>query len=84
MRVEFTWSKWCVLSTRQATLSGTDRWLTIGPVHFRWTVKKKLTARQQINNLRNALSEHDSDCAVHHDCGCDCGANEFARKFSVI
>ena len=84
MHVEFTWMKWSVLFTEQRTPSGVDRWLTIGPVHFRWTVKPRYTARQQINNLRNALSEHDSDCAVHNDCGCDCGANEFARKFSVI
>jgi hypothetical protein len=40
MRVEFTWSKWCVLFTQQPTPSGLDRWFTIGPAHFRWTAKQ--------------------------------------------
>jgi len=43
---------------------------------------RPLSAREQLNNLTAALSEHDSDCASHRGAPCDCGADDFARKFS--
>jgi hypothetical protein len=39
MHVEFTWSKWTLMFTQQQTPSGIDKWLTVGPLHVRWTRK---------------------------------------------
>ena len=37
MKMELTLKNWGLLFTTQVTPSGTDKWLTIGPLHFRWT-----------------------------------------------
>lgn len=45
MQIEITWTKWSLMFTRQSTPSGVDKWLTIGPVHFRWTALDRLSAK---------------------------------------
>jgi hypothetical protein len=45
---------------------------------------RPLTAREQLNNLRAALSEHDSDCSWHKGGRCSCGADEFRVGFMHV
>lgn len=37
MKIELTLKAWGLLFTKFATPSGVDKWLTLGPLHFRWT-----------------------------------------------
>jgi hypothetical protein len=41
---------------------------------------RPLTATEKLENLRSALSEHDSDCLWHKGLECDCGAIRFAAR----
>jgi hypothetical protein len=42
---------------------------------------RPLTAREKLNNLTSALSEHDSDCGWHEGARCNCGADDFRAGF---